>query len=321
MVRMSPVTGSWRLRMNWGSFWDFMKTLVQRGTWQSLLVFTLVLVATAVILILTTAAYLRKDKLKKSFKLFGLWILLSGADEDPKTQSQPRSFRKLLYVKVNFLSNQKAAAAPFYQRKVARLDGPDRLVPVYDEAVYYTLKLFSGKQTVVREQEHSSGVVDPRLVIPWSNQPEFQHGMGPVKQLVDIESSETSDTMLSVSHFLNGLQAPDTKLCGSPDEDGDPEGAPSLHGFCTFADEDAETLRLVVDFSSIPNARALIPMPRVKLMVDGQTVDRGDDVKCEQCGESVYMALCKNAKKASLLAMCFTFKNWDGTESGPTLGR
>lgn len=306
--------------MTWAAFWDFMKTLVQRGDWRALLVFTLILVGTAAVLILMTAAYLRKEKVNKTFRLFGMWVLLSGAKDEPKAESRP--FRKLLYVKVNFLCNQKTAAGHFYERRVARLDGPDRLVPVYDEAVYCTLKLFPGKQTVVREQNRSSnGVVDPRLVIPWTNQPEFQRGMGPVKEIVDIESSETSDTMLSVSHFLNGLQTPDTKLCGSPDDDADAENAKPLHGFCTFADEDAESLRLVVDFSSIPNARALIPMPTAKVTVNGQTVDKGDDLKCEQCGESVYMALCKNAKKGSLLAMCFTFKNWDGAESGPTFGR
>jgi hypothetical protein len=303
-----------------GSFFDFLGKLIQPGNWPFLAVFAVVLVGAAVFLIFWVVAYVKKEKLNISHRFFGrLWIHITGGPDDPKTQ--PRRYRKLLYVKVNLLSNQKAQAAPFYQRKVARLDGSDRVVPVYDEAVYYTLKLFPEKQTVIKEQDQSSGVVDPRLVIPWTSRPELQHSMQPVKQLVDIESSENSDTMLSISHFLNGFQTADTNLCRSLDNDSESGDTEALHGFCTYADEDAESLRLVVDFSSIPNARALIPMPKVKVMVGGQIVDMGDDLKYEQCGESVYMALCKDAKKGTLLVMCFAFKNWDGTDSGPAFGR
>ena len=115
----------------------------------------------------------KKERLDLSHRFGPLWIHLRGGPDDPKTQ--PRRFRKLLYVKVNFLANQKTQAAPFYKRTVERLDGPERIVPVFDEAVYYTLKLFPEQRTLGPEQDSSSGVVDPRLVIPWLNQVEFHN--------------------------------------------------------------------------------------------------------------------------------------------------
>jgi hypothetical protein len=223
-----------------------------------------------------------------------VWIHLSGGPDDPK--DQPRRFRKLLYVKVNRLANQAVQKVPFYERTVARLDGPQRTVPVFDEAVYYTLKLFPKARTLGPEQDVSNGVVDPRLVIPWLSQLGGGYAGSRVPQLVDIKAEVDSDTMLSVSHFLNGLQA-------------------SEHDICTYADEDAESLRLIVDFSSIPRAGELISTKGAKVLLDRQPVDT-DDLKYEDCGGSVYMAHCRNAKKGYLLKMDFTFKNWSGAAWG-----
>ena len=74
-----------------------------------------------------------------------------------------------------------------------------------------------------------------------------------------------------------------------------------------------------MDFSSIPNARDLITMDQVQLLVDDHPID-SDDLKYRQCGESVYMAHCKDAKKGSLLKIDFTFKNWDGTAGASAFG-
>jgi hypothetical protein len=272
------------------TFFKLLDDLIRPGNWPFLAVFALVLIGMAVLLVFQILAYVKKERLDLSHRFGPLWIHLRGGPDDPKTQ--PRRFRKLLYVKVNFLANQKTHAAPFYKRTVERLDEPERIVPVFDEAVYYTLKLFPEKRTLGPEQDSSSGVVDPRLVIPWLNEVEFHNeGAQRVKSLVDVEAKADSDTMLSVSHFLNGLQRRN-------------------QDFCTYADEDAESLRLVVDFSSIPNAHDLITMDGAQLLLEKRPVET-DDVVCRRCSESVYMAHCKDVKKGSLLKMEFTFKNWE----------
>jgi hypothetical protein len=275
------------------SFFKLLDDLIKPGNWPFLVIFAIVLVLAAVVLSFLILAALRKERLDYSHRFGPLWIHLSGGKDDPKIEK--RLYRKLLYVKVNYLGSQKTQASPFYTRVVDRLETADRNVPVFDEAVYYTLKLYPEKRLLSAEQEQSSGVVDPRMVIPWLNQLEFHNqGAGFVKQIVDMETNTESDTMLSVSHFLNGLQG-------------------SNRNFCTYADEDAESLRLVVDFSSIPNAADTVIFNRVQLLVDQRAIE-SDDLKYQQCGESVYMAHCKNAQKGSLLQMDFTFRNWDGTK-------
>ncbi len=262
------------------SFFKLLDDLIKRGNWPFLAVFALVLIGAAIFLIFLILASLKKERLDKSYKLGPLWVHLTGGPDDPSSQS--RTFRKLLYVKVNYLANQKTQAAPFYKRNVMRLDEPDRLVPVFDEAVYYTLKLYPDTRTLGPEQDTSSGVVDPRLVIPWLNQLEF-HSKGAkfTKTMVDIEPKADSDTMLSVSHFLNGLQGRN-------------------QDFGTYADEDAESLRLVVDFSSVPNAADFITMEGAQLLVEDRVVET-DDLTFRSCGESVYMAYCKDVKKGSVV--------------------
>jgi hypothetical protein len=78
----------------------------------------------------------------------------------------------------------------------------------------------------------------------------------------------------------------------------------------SLADEDADSLRLIVDFSSIPNARDFVVLEKTQLLVNRQPVD-SDDLKSLRCGDAVYMAHCKNVKKGSLLKMDFTFRNWE----------
>jgi len=267
----------------------FLDDLIQPGNRAFLVVFTLVLVVAALAAILVVVAYFRKERLDVSKKLGPIWIHLRGGADDPRLQK--RGFRKVLYIQVCHLANRNRGATSFYDRTVERLQGPDAVVPVFDEAVYYTLKLFPEKRMLGIEQEASSGVVDPRLVIPWRDQVGFRSDLAQqANSLVNLETDGESDTMLSVSHFLNGMQ----------DRNQD---------FSTYADEDMESLRIVVDFSSVPNAHDLVDMEGVSLLLHGRPVET-EKLGYQRCGPSIYMAFCKDVKKGHLLRMRFSFKNW-----------
>jgi hypothetical protein len=272
------------------SFFKLLDDLIRPGNWPFLAVFTLVLLLGVVVLVFVVVAIFKKDKLNLSHKFGPLWVHLSGGPDDPKVVKS--LLRKLLYVKVNLLANRKTQPTPFYNRVVDRLDASDRSVPVYDEAVFYTLKLFPQMRVQSAEQDQSRGVVDARLVVPWLKTLDPHSAeIGADPHAVDMESAMPTDTMCSVSHFLNALQG-------------------STQSFCTYADDDADSLRLVVDFSSIPQAAARIQMDRVRL-TDGNASIESDDLKFEQCTDTVFMAHCRNAKKGYLLTMDFTFKDWD----------
>ena len=204
----------------------------------------------------------------------------------PAGAQTTRRYRKVLYVKVTYLGERKPGAAPFYQRIVDRLEGEDRVVGVYDEAVYYTLEIFPDKKKPDARTDRSRGVVDPRMVIPLQNPLKYSDkDAALVTQAAQMEVSEECDTLLTVSHFENGLQG-------------------SEQDFATRIAEDAEYARLVVDFSSIPDApRFVIPKTAYWITAAGGQ----QEVKIVSFGEGMFMASCENAKKDDLLKLTFTF--------------
>ena len=201
---------------------------------------------------------------------------------------EERMHRKILYVKVVYLSDRTAAGAePFYERIVNRLEPVDRSVPVYDEAIYYTLELFPKKRAIEGRRDNSSGVADTSIVVPWRDEVPFADATErTAKQIVMVDVPKDTDTLLTVSHFENGLQGKDHQ------------------DFATKIPEGAEYARLVVDFSSVPGASLFIS-PRYAC-VSTESVD-GTKVGIIPHGESVYAASAKPSGKGQRLKMYFNF--------------
>lgn len=211
------------------------------------------------------------------------------SDADKPGSGQSRRYRKVLYVKVTCLSDRARVKEPSYHRPVNRLAEGERAVPVFDEAVYYTLELFPNKSAVSVRKERSSGVVDPRVVIPWQDEVAFRDaGAREVKSMVELETDGESDAFLSISHFENGLQ-------GAKDQ-----------YMATDVPEDAEFVRMVVDFSSIPNADRFITGERAFVSLKGQNTV----VPIAQHGPGVFSVVCADAKKSSVINFYFRF-DWD----------
>ena len=195
-----------------------------------------------------------------------------------------RRYQKLLYVKVTYLRAKAADAAPVYRRKVERLDDDCRMVDVYDEAVYYTLELFPSRKKVDRRTDQSSGVVDPRMMIP------LQYPLtsgdkfaGRAANTAQMDVTGETDTLLTVSHFVNGLQ-------GTEQE------------FASRVEEDAEYARMIVDFSSIPDADKLVQQRSAWVRRDG----KDQAATADSLGQSIYLVSCESAKAGDYLGMSFT---------------
>jgi len=201
------------------------------------------------------------------------------------TDGPARGYRKILYIKVTYLSDKAAGGAPFYTRVVSRLQDPN--IAVYDEGVYYTLELFSTKKEIGARTDRSTGVVDPRMLIPWKDRivPRETTARSS-RESVEMNANEDSDTLLTVSHFDNGLQ-------GKENQD-----------FAADVPEDAEYVRLVVDFSSVPGA-GLFVLPKEAYIVSANGASSLAAITA--CGDSVYMLLRENARKGEMLRMCFSF--------------
>lgn len=198
-------------------------------------------------------------------------------------QGPLRRYRKLLYVKVTYLRERITGAPPVYCRNVERLAEDVRMVDVYDEAVYYTLELFPAKKKPERRTDQSSGAVDPRMIIPLKYPLVFGDKYAArAVNTAQMELDGETDTLLTISHFENGLQ-------GNEQE------------FATRVEEDAEYARMIVDFSSIPDASRLVLPGAAWVRRQG----RDEAVQVVTLGESVYMVSCEDAKAGDYLGMNF----------------
>jgi hypothetical protein len=197
-----------------------------------------------------------------------------------------RSHRKLKYVKVTYLSDRAPKdARPRYERSVDRLDERERQVPVHDEAVHYTLELYPRKHAIDPVKISSSGVVDANVVIPWMERLVFgDRSQRTAKGILDLVVPEESDTVLTVAHFVNGLQGKEH------------------HDLATHIPEHAEYTRLVVDFSSVPGASRFIA-PRFAC-VNADDVD-GLRVPVVMAGDAIYAALATASGPRQRLKMYF----------------
>lgn len=193
-------------------------------------------------------------------------------------------YRKVLYVLVTHLRTEKAGDPPAYRRTIDRLPAGEQQVDVYDEAVYYTLERFPETQKVPRRHEESNGAIDPRLVIPWMHPMVYgDANSGRARGAVQVESHDATDTMLTVSHFVNGLQH-------------------AQEDFTSRIEYDAEYARLVVDFSSIADAASRVRPARALLRRAGQDAP----LAVSTVGESTYMIECTPARAGDYLVLYVT---------------
>ena len=158
-------------------------------------------------------------------------------DGHPPEERGALRYQKLMYVKILHLSQMGAGKNPVYRRVVERLGGEE--VPVFDEAVYYGLNIFSRQEQKYSTVFRSSGIVDLRIGHPWKEKLEFPDKDAQVlRNIVRQTVKGPSNVYLTVSHHYNGLQ-------------------PGHEDIGVRMDQDTQHARLVVDFSSIPNSQLL----------------------------------------------------------------
>ena len=100
-----------------------------------------------------------------------------------------------------------------------------------------------------------------------------------------MEVDSDTDTLLTISHFENGLQ-------GNEQE------------FASRVEENAEYARMIVDFSSIPDARRVVLLGRAWVSREG----KDEDAQVVTLGESMYMISCEDAKAGDYLGMRFAIQ-------------
>jgi hypothetical protein len=240
--------------------------------------------AVIVLFVMGLAVFLaKKGTLSAGRKIGPVYVQICSADAAEQLGRKASGYRKLLYIKVTHLTQQNPTAKPVYTRTLDRLEASERQVPVYDEALYYTLELFPAKRPLEARTDSSSGAVDARMVIPWQDLVRFQQDTtATIAKIAQMDVNDDTDTLLTISHFENGLQ-------------GDHQD------FKSFVAEDCEEIRLAVDFSSIPGAQNFVSLKNAFL-------DRKADNKAQAIGgaaitPTLFVASTKEGKKGDVLRL------------------
>ncbi|HXC94496.1 MAG TPA: hypothetical protein VNU92_02290 [Edaphobacter sp.] len=251
---------------------------------REILYFVLGFLMIVIFFLMGLAVYLaRKGTLNAGRKIGPVYIQLSAAANSDQLARKAAGYRKLLYIKVTYLTQKTATARSIYTRTLDRLEPTERDVTVYDEALYYTLELFPSRRVLEARTDSSSGSVDARIVIPWQDNVRFQQDTtAKIAKIAQMDINDETDTVLSISHFLNGLQ-------------GDHQDFKSLVA------EDCEEIRLAVDFSSIPGAEKFVTLKNAFL-------DRKADNKSLAIGgaaisPTLFVTSTKEGKKGDVLRL------------------
>jgi hypothetical protein len=262
---------------------ELVKELLQPAN-RDILYVVLGFVAVILVFVMAVIAWLtHKGTLSAGRKIGPVYIQIRAADSVEEIARKASGYRKLLYIKVVYLTQQNATAKPIYTRTLDRLETSERQVPVFDEALYYTLELFPARRPLEARTDSSSGAVDARMVIPWQDIVRFQQDTtATIAKIAQMDVNDDTDTLLTISHFENGLQ-------------GDHQD------FKSFVAEDCEEIRLAVDFSSIAGAQNFVTLKNAFL-------DRKADNKAQAIGgaaitPTLFVASTKEGKKGDVLRL------------------
>jgi hypothetical protein len=240
--------------------------------------------AVLALFVMGLAAFLAKrGTLSAGRKIGPVYIQICSAASAEQLGRKASGYRKLLYIKVTHLIQQTPSAKPIYTRTLDRLEASERQVPVYDEALYYTLELFPAKRPLEARTDSSSGAVDARMVIPWQDIVRFQQDTtATIAKLAQMDVNDDTDTLLTISHFENGLQG-------------------NHQDFKSFVAEDCEEIRLAVDFSSIPGAENFVSLKNAFL--DCKANNKSQAIGGAPITPTLFVASTKEGKKGDVLRL------------------
>jgi hypothetical protein len=262
---------------------DIIKELLLPAN-RPILYVALAFLAIILVFVMAVVAWLTyKGTLSAGRKIGPVYIQIRAANSADEIARKASGYRKLLYIKVVYLSQQTPTSKSIYTRTLDRLETSERQVPVYDESLYYTLELFPAKRPLEARTDSSSGAVDARMVIPWQDLVRFQQDTtATIAKIAQMDINDDTDTLLTISHFENGLQG-------------------NHQDFKSFVAEDCEEIRLAVDFSSIPGAENFVTLKNAFL-------DRKADNKSQAIGgaaitPTLFAASTKEGKKGDVLRL------------------
>ena len=216
-------------------------------------------------------------------------------ENDSQYQLEPKqegmSYQKILYVKVLHLRRRKDGSPGIYKRRLAEVGNPE--IDVSDEALYFSLHIFSKPRKMFRWAVRSSGKADPQIIHPWTEQilyPDQKERL--LANFLNPTCRESSSVYLAVSHFYNGLQPGEEELI-------------------LRVEEDIDYARLIADFSSVANPRPVfLAHPKAYL-----TTTQGEfTLGIAEIKPMIFSAFQNGIKEGQALRITYRL-DWEAMES------
>jgi hypothetical protein len=217
---------------------------------------------------------------RKQAKLIDFVNTFRASLQEHHSSGTVHALTKLLYARILRLRRRVADAKPFYTQQIDRLDG--KTTPVFDEVIYTVIQTFEQSQSDSEWHIRSSGVVDPRILHPWTDNLFFpdlaaRNAESSVFQTI----SEPSSFYVVQTRTFNGLQ----------------EGHEDIG---TLMNYDTNCARLVVDLSSLPSASRILKRTPKGVLRSG---NKETPVGVIELAPNIYCAVQYNAKKNQALRM------------------
>jgi hypothetical protein len=205
-------------------------------------------------------------------------------------QTKKLLVQRLTYIKVIHMARKEAGREPIYRRAIERLK--HKSIFVYDEELFVTVVTYSAEQPTHKWDYRSSGVVDPGSIFPWKSKLVFSDkGLADDQQYVQQTIAMPSNTCVSMCQVFNGLQP------------GHEDLAMKMWG-------DTDHARLVVDFSSIPEAHLIFKVTQAVSRIGNQE----EHIEVEECKRSVFTCSHDQLKEGQVLRIDFEI-DWDKVDA------
>lgn len=205
----------------------------------------------------------------------------------------PRVNEKVQYIKMLHLTKKADHKKPVYKKLIERLQSDKE---VFDEAQFFELVIYSGNaQTTLANNYILSdvGTIDMNIIIPRQNPgvglKSFQRNdtiPGRVTRDVDLNSN----VFFSVTTFINSFQENNSF-------------------YQTRADEDIKQLRLIIDFSSLPERKNIQRSAPAGIQYNDKNSAETKNLNVTEIKDCVYQVEASELKKGDNVVMNFDI-NW-----------
>ena len=205
----------------------------------------------------------------------------------------PHINEKVQYIKMLHLTDGQKKDTPVYHKYIERLQAE---AGVYDEAQFFELVIYSGtgKSTLINNYSQSKGTIDMNVIIPRQDTVNVKLPIREDMKMTDSIRRNidlNSNVFYSVTSFINAFQK-------------------NFTFYQTRADEPIKWIRLIIDFSTLPNHKKIQRSAPVAEQYNENNEAGSKALTVSEIKEGIYQAEAAALQAGDIVVMRFDI-DWD----------